>query len=495
MEALSPGYSTGSRSGRPGRAALLGGALIGLFFVLVWTLLTPSWAFYWCAAAILLGVVPIAVRFVSNPEALLGFMFVFALQFALSFNLVYEWKALPGGPQGLNISLVLLLAGTMWAFWGFQRLSGRRPALPLPHRFVIVCAAFVLTSALSIVNATTRQYAAWGIFYNLSMVTIALAAARLCSTRPGVEAMWRGGLALVVTQSAVLLLQRTLGLNFSMSGEVLDARFETGRYGGTAGMAPANAATLLMVFLFFAVRRFFSKGRTDTTLNTLVVALGGSCLLLSLTRSCWIGFLGGSAYLCWKALREGTIRPSRIMALAAAGLVALAIAWGPVSARLDDNHEGAFQERWQLNFVDLEMIKAHPFLGVGLNNAYDSLSTYVPRWFGPYDWVYLAHNQFLHVAAETGLVGLLPFVAAIWVALRALRRSHGTGDPLLEDTVTVLTASVWALIWGMNLDFYSGMQMYVLLWFVLGASCGVSVLCVQEREVRIASTREPARAA
>jgi putative inorganic carbon (HCO3(-)) transporter len=235
------------------------------------------------------------------------------------------------------------------------------------------------------------------------------------------------------------------------------------------------------VFLFFAERRLLGTGRKDAWRTLAIFGLGSLCLLLSLTRSCWIGFIGGSIYLVLRALREGTVRPRRLAALSAVALVALVVVWGPVHERLGANHEGAAEERFQLNSIDLEMIRAHPFLGVGINNAYDSIVDYVPWWFGKWDWVYLAHNQYLHVAAETGLPGLAAFVWLLWVTLRALLRSRRTGDPLLEDTVTALLAGVGSLIWGMYLDFYSGMQMYVLLWFTLGASIGVATLCARER--------------
>jgi hypothetical protein len=207
--------------------------------------------------------------------------------------------------------------------------------------------------------------------------------------------------------------------------------------------------------------------------TAMIFALGSSCLLLSLTRSCWIGFLGGSLYLVARAMRGRSIKPSRVMALAAAGLVALVVAWRPVHERLGANHEGAFEERWRLNYA---------VLGVGLNNAFDSRARYLPSFFGPYDWIYIAHNQFLHVAAETGIVGLVPFIWVLWRVLRALRRARRTREPLLDDTVTVLKVSLWSMIWGMNLDFYAGMQMYTVLWFMLGASSGVALLVARESE-------------
>jgi O-antigen ligase len=253
-------------------------------------------------------------------------------------------------------------------------------------------------------------------------------------------------------------------------------------------MAPANAATLLMIFLFFVEKRLYAAvDRRTFVWTSTVFGMGGLCLLLSLTRSCWIGFIGGSIYLTVKAIRQGKILPSRLATLAAAVLVCLVAAWGPVHERLGANHKGAFDERWQLNFIDLEMIKAHPVVGVGLNNAYESLKLYVPNFFSEGDWVYLAHNQYLHVSAETGLIGLASFIWIISLVFRRLRASRDTDDDLLSSTVTVLLTVMGSLCWGMLLDFYSGMQMYVMLWFMFGASVGVAGLVARERAERAAA--------
>jgi len=464
--------------------ALIVGVVYGLLCVLVWVILPTNWAFYVCAAALVAAAVPIAVELTGSIDDLLAFLLVFSLQFSSSFNLIYETKSMPGGAQGINITLVLLIAVAWWVWIEIRRMSGAALPVHFDRGFLKALVWFVIISGLSIVNAPTKQYTAWGLFYNTSMAVIALTAAQLCSTRKGLRILWTAAMVVIVSQTVVLLAQRALDISFSMNGDLLPNRGEEGRFGGTVGMAPANAATLMMILLFFVEKRLFAAARHTAWVTSGVFAAGGLSLLLSLTRSCWIGFTAGSAFLTWRALREGKVRPLRVVQLAAAAFVCVVIAWGPVHDRLGSNHRAAWEERWKLNYIDLEMIKAHPIVGVGLNNAYDSLKRYVPSSFSDSDWVYLAHNQFLHITAETGIVGLLSFLWILCLVLRRLNASRGTRDPLLKDTVTVMFAVIGSLIWGMQLDFYSGMQMYVLLWFMLGAAVGVSGLCVREKAQR-----------
>ncbi|HID86926.1 MAG TPA: O-antigen ligase domain-containing protein [Anaerolineae bacterium] len=79
---------------------------------------------------------------------------------------------------------------------------------------------------------------------------------------------------------------------------------------------------------------------------------------------------------------------------------------------------------WQ---AALGMWRDHPWLGVGIGNYVAAYPRYaLPRWDDPLGH---AHNYYLNIAAETGLVGLVAYLlflaAAFWQTWRAaLRASH-----------------------------------------------------------------------
>ena len=69
------------------------------------------------------------------------------------------------------------------------------------------------------------------------------------------------------------------------------------------------------------------------------------------------------------------------------------------------------------------MFADHPVLGVGIGNYAAVYPAYaLPRWSDPLGH---AHNYYLNVAAETGLVGLAAYLvlwgAAFWQGWRAVR--------------------------------------------------------------------------
>jgi len=311
---------------------------------------------------------------------------------------------------------------------------------------------------------------------------IALVTCHVCSRREWVQRTWTLMLAMLVVQCLFYTVQRLTNTSFTLEGEVLQNRGASGRFGGTMGMAPANLATLEMVGLFFTQGRLFSKQWRPNPVIAGIFGYGLLCLLLSLTRSCWIGFIFGSVILMVIAIRRGTMRFQTVAAMAGIALLALIVAWGPVHDRLGANHQGAADERFLLNYINIEMIKAHPFVGIGLNQCYLSRWRYIPSFYTDGDWVYMAHNQYLLIGAETGLIGLASFLWLLWVSVRNAWKAAHAEDVLVKEAGTIAFVSMLGMLWGMYLDFYGGMQVYFLLWFIMGFAAGVARLADEKPE-------------
>jgi O-antigen ligase len=74
-----------------------------------------------------------------------------------------------------------------------------------------------------------------------------------------------------------------------------------------------------------------------------------------------------------------------------------------------------------------DMFTDHPWLGVGIGNYPVAYPQYaIGRWRDPLGH---AHNYYLNIAAEAGLLGLSTFLvlfaACFWFGLRATRRASG----------------------------------------------------------------------
>jgi len=117
----------------------------------------------------------------------------------------------------------------------------------------------------------------------------------------------------------------------------------------------------------------------------------------------------------------------------------------------------------------------HPFLGVGAGNfgahypAYSNLIGWTGHDYTPLGVRQYAHNLYLEMAAETGLVGLLAFGLAMALALGMLVRSRrallARGDPANAALVTAIAIALAGYLIS-SLFLHSGYHRY--LWLLLG---------------------------
>lgn len=188
-----------------------------------------------------------------------------------------------------------------------------------------------------------------------------------------------------------------------------------------------------------------------------LILLGG--LIAAWGRGAWLGFGAAGSVMVFFAPRkrwQGILLMAGVLvlplALWTAGLVPITIEQRVNNAVIEfvgfrdvrglpiSDENFAIVERlahWQ---AAINMADAHPFVGVGLGNYETAYPIYrVPSWPRPLGH---AHNDYLNLLAETGLVGLIGYLAG-WIALvvwtlRALRQA----DPILRGLVLGLLG-VW----------------------------------------------------
>lgn len=159
-----------------------------------------------------------------------------------------------------------------------------------------------------------------------------------------------------------------------------------------------------------------------------ILALIG--LVLSFSRATWlIGLLVGFGLVT----RSWWGKKRRV-----AGLIFLLVLIGVFYYRfaLPLSGQETLTQRFSLAQIAIEMIKASPLAGVGLNNFIPRLPDYWQQ-FGMTYWLQPVHNVFLLIAAETGLVGLLIF---LWLLVLIYKRLLVTGHWSLITAVSIILA-------------------------------------------------------
>jgi hypothetical protein len=155
-----------------------------------------------------------------------------------------------------------------------------------------------------------------------------------------------------------------------------------------------------------------------------VVILGAIAIFWSLSRSSIISLAAAVIMFAWLASRRrrlGTTRRSLVVVSLAAALAA-GVSWrGPdrVVAWFQDERNllgrfDAWRDAW-------DVIQAFPLFGTGLNTFGDAMLFYQRR--NPGFHMAQAHNDYLQLAAEGGLLVVVPAMVAAVLLARAVRRN------------------------------------------------------------------------
>ena len=164
------------------------------------------------------------------------------------------------------------------------------------------------------------------------------------------------------------------------------------------------------------------------SLSALGLILALACLLFSETRGAWIGFAFSLVFLAFMLLRTRIIRFDCKTLLPFLGVflvlvLLLLLSQDMIARRISglQHPHGSVLQRLHTWEVTLSMIKAAPILGTGLG----TFQIFFPKfkYFGFESDVHIgnvlhAHNEYLEITAEMGLVGLVVF---LWLMVSFFR--------------------------------------------------------------------------
>ncbi len=129
-------------------------------------------------------------------------------------------------------------------------------------------------------------------------------------------------------------------------------------------------------------------------------------------------------------------------------------------------------QRPQIWQAAINMIKAHPIVGVGVNTFVLNYE----RYKLPIDDIHAAyaHNHYLHMAAEMGLIGLAAFAWLIVRVARVWRGLLGQPDPWIRTVAAGVGCSVVGfLVTGLLESSLYSSRTNLNFWLCLGLLCGL----------------------
>ncbi len=176
-------------------------------------------------------------------------------------------------------------------------------------------------------------------------------------------------------------------------------------------------------------------------------ALVSFALLLTFTRSAWLGWIVGVSALL-------VLRRPRLLAFAAPAFV-LFVTLAPMNlfSRMVssfDTHQESNLDRIRMAQAGVEMIKDYPLLGVGPANVKEVYPLYrkadAPRFRIPH-----LHNNIIQLWAERGVVGVAAYLMLLALFLRECARGwNGPQRPFAEVGLAVTLALATAGMFEFN---------------------------------------------
>jgi len=191
------------------------------------------------------------------------------------------------------------------------------------------------------------------------------------------------------------------------------------------------------------------------------------CLILTVSRGAWFAFLAVLFFMCaW-------IKPLRLVVLFLVLFVAATKFLFPplVRQRFGDFFvfkDISSQDRKMIWAAGWKMFLSHPILGLGLGTFMFNFETFVVKGY-PYGIPY-AHNCYLQMMAEIGIIGLLAFLLILFfIFFHACRTLKSAQRSFAWYSLLGSTAAVLGYCVSMGLDtFLYQVDLGILFWLLMG---------------------------
>jgi putative inorganic carbon (HCO3(-)) transporter len=443
--------------------------------------LPTTWRVLLLAAA--LG--PFIALISGNVRRLLLAVTLVDIPFQVDTHLGYRLEpAELGALGGWNVSLTTVALTALYAMWLAELLARGHGRADPAVGASLPPAAYLAFVGLSTLVAADATLASFELVLLLQMFLLYLYLVSSLRTRRDIVFVVTMLLAGLAAEGLVMVGSRAIGQTFSVAGILgradvgAAAQGQLDRLGGTIGSANA-AASYLSLLLSSALGVLLTPlERWRKGLALLALAVGGIALILTLSRGGWTAFALSAALFCLLALGRGWLPPTVPLVFAGVLVAAILPFQDAIVSRLVEDDHGSAHSRLPLMTLALRIIADHPLLGVGANNFALVMLDYATPDFSDYggEWLYVVHNRYLLVWAETGVGGLVAFVWFLLATLRAGWRGWRLGDRLLSPLALGLAAALVGHAVHLSVDLFSGRPQAQTLWVCAALMVAISRL-------------------
>jgi len=449
------------------------GAILGLL-VLAIAPEMPSWSRHRLLLVSGMGLAYLATLAADDVRRVLLVSLVVAIPLNLAFDPLGQVAYHAGGaPAGVvlypyDFPLLLLIALRLLEVLGKRK--------PIQFSSVdVVAVLLIIWTALSIYNSSSIQLSLFELLRMAKLYLLSRVVASNVKRRGDIKDVALALAMGLIVQGVICVLQYVVGTDLGLELFTVGALRRVSGTIGWPNTLGAYAATVLSVISALWIYGTGGRGR---------MAIGAACmaglfpLILSFSRGAWISLLAGVALILfwgWRTARLGTKSIRSLSAIALSATVVGVLFATSITARLAEVNPGmdVIVDRMRLNRVAMNMISAHPLLGVGINTFVDTMKQYDTTGVAYY-FPQPVHNVFLLVAAETGLVALGLFLLLILIALQAALPAAKSDDRFLSAWAIGIASGLVVLVVNNLADCHLRTDvLYALFWLLIGLAVTV----------------------
>ena len=391
-----------------------------------------------------------ALAIVGHAKEILLFGWVFSLTYNREY-FVFERLVGYNGTQGPYVILADICLFGLYAWWLYERFMGRasEPPRSSPMRFWYI--PFASVFFLSVFVAPRPE---WALYEMIRILKIGLILFYIRHNFGHRE--WRislGALASAVAFQSAVAIKEVITGKAGVIGAAPDTsnapefiqHFSEGAFTGnvvrgvgTLAHPPYLACYLLLVLPVLLALALSTRHRRSL-LYAAAFLLGCGGLASTLSRGPWMIAVIQAALVMITMVLLRQVAVKHALGLVIVSTFTLFLCLLPVREKLLNRLTGDFTEsvryREEGTHASLAAIGDRPLLGFGLNNTEIYLGQYLPEM----EWGLVTEefasrtlhlrapialgNGFLHVAEETGILGLLAFLVFVTGGLTAGVRS------------------------------------------------------------------------